>query len=42
VTAGLHAAIGRTTVRAAGVFPVENEADRLFDAEFQFSLNRYF
>ncbi len=42
VTAGFHAAIGRTTFRVAGVFPVEDVSDRLFDAEIQFSVNRYF
>jgi hypothetical protein len=42
VTAGVHAVIGRTTVRVGGVFPVADEADRLFDAELQVSVNRYF
>lgn len=43
LTVGLHAEIAdRTTVRVGGVFPLENDADKPFDAEFQISVNRRF
>jgi len=43
LTVGLHAEVaGRTTVRAAGVFPLESRPERFFDAEFQLSINRRF
>jgi len=43
LTVGLHAEIGdRTTLRVGGVFPLENDADKPFDAEFQISVNRRF
>jgi hypothetical protein len=43
VTAGLHAALGeKTTLRVAGVLPINDAPDRVFNAEVQVSLNRYF
>lgn len=42
LTAGLHAEIGMTTVRVAGVFPLRDAEDRLFDSELQVSVNRRF
>ena len=40
VTVGLHAEIGRTTIRVGGVFPLRDAPDRDFDAEFQIYVNR--
>ena len=42
LTAGLHAEIGKTTVRVGGVFPLQDEPSRQFDAEVQLSVNRRF
>jgi len=43
VTVGMHAEVAnRTTVRLGGVFPLENDADKPFDAEVQVSINRRF
>ncbi|MFH1918341.1 MAG: hypothetical protein ABIP48_00425 [Planctomycetota bacterium] len=42
LTAGLHAEIGMTEVRVAGVFPLRDAHDRLFDSELQVSVNRRF
>lgn len=43
LTAGLHAELWRqTTVRVAGVFPLQEASQRLFDAEVHISINRYF
>ena len=42
VTAGLHTELGQTTVRVAGVFPLNEDSDRFFDAEVQVSINRQF
>jgi hypothetical protein len=41
LTVGLHAQVGKTTIRLGGVLPLE-DSDRLFDAEVQLSINRYF
>lgn len=41
-TIGLHAEVGQTTVRVGGVFPVNTDEERLFDAEVQVQVNRYF
>lgn len=40
LTVGLHAELGKTTVRVGGVFPLSDDPDRLYDAEVQVSLNR--
>jgi len=43
LTAGLHAELWRrTTIRVAGVFPLQEASDRQFDAEVHLSINRYF
>jgi hypothetical protein len=43
LTTGVHCQLGqRTALRAAGVFPLTNDANRLFDAEFQFAVDRRF
>ena len=43
LTVGLHTVLHEnTTVRVGGVFPLNNEPDRAFDAEVQVSLNRYY
>lgn len=43
LTVGLHAELAnRTTVRVAGVFPLENGPQKPFDAEVQVSINRRF
>jgi len=42
LTAGLHAEIGMTEVRVAGIFPLGERPDRLFDSELQVSVNRRF
>jgi hypothetical protein len=42
VTVGVHARIGQTTVRFGGAFPVDERENRLYDAEVQVSINRYF
>ncbi len=41
-TVGLHAEVGQTTIRVGGVFPVKTNDERLFDAELQVQVNRYF
>jgi hypothetical protein len=42
-TVGVHTEIARhTTLRVAGVFPLTDATDRLFDAEVLIQLNRYF
>jgi len=41
-TVGLHAEIGQTRIRVGGVFPVKTNEERLFDAEVQVQVNRYF
>ena len=42
-TVGIHTEIARhTTLRVGGVFPLTDGTDRLFDAEVQIQLNRYF
>lgn len=42
VTVGLHTELGRTTVRVGGVFPLGGGSNRLYDAEVQVSINRFF
>jgi hypothetical protein len=43
LTVGLHAVLNRkTTLRVGGVVPLNELPNRAFDAEVQFSLNRYF
>ncbi len=43
LTTGLHANIGQnTTFRVGGVFPLQKQAYRAFDAEVMASINRYF
>jgi hypothetical protein len=43
LTAGLHVELmGNTTLRVGGVFPLTEETNRLFDAEVQVQVNRYF
>jgi hypothetical protein len=43
VTAAVHAELaGNTTLRGAGVFPLTDQSNRLFDAEVMAQLNRYF
>lgn len=43
LTLGLHGRISEdVTVRAGGVFPLRDDDDRLFDAEFQTSVNLFY
>lgn len=43
ITVGLHASLfGNTTLRVGSVFPLQNSAERPFDAEINVSLNRYY
>jgi hypothetical protein len=43
ITVGLHTEIrGRSTLRCAGVFPLQDIPDRPFDAELQITFNRYY
>ena len=42
LTIGLHTEIGKTTVEVGGVLPLGTGADRMFDAEVQMYVNRYF
>ena len=43
VTVGLHSEwFGNTTLRVAGVFPLQDNLERPFDAEVVVSLNRYY
>ena len=42
ITVGLHTEIAKTTIEVGGVLPLRNGADRMFDAEVQVFVNRYF
>jgi hypothetical protein len=43
VTVGLHGELGgRTTLRVGGVFPLQDDPERPFDAEIHVMLNRYY
>lgn len=43
LTVGLHAQLAsQTTLRVGGAFPLRDKDDKLFDAEFQLSINQYF
>jgi hypothetical protein len=42
LTVGLHAELGKTTVRVGGAFPLSGGSNRLYDAEVQVSVNRRF
>ena len=43
MTVGLHAELfNNTTLRVSGVFPLQDNAERPFDAEVNVSLNRYY
>ena len=42
ITLGLHTELGQTTVRVGAAVPLGGVSNRLFDAEFQISANRFF
>jgi len=43
ITAGVHTELfNNTTLRVSGVFPLQNNAERPFDAEVAVSVNRYY
>jgi len=42
LTAGLYTEVGKTTLSVGGVFPLQTDSNRLFDAEVQVYVNRLY